>query len=99
MLEPGRATTRPAVFSWGNRCAGSETRPYARAETPLAFAVCVAIKSMIAGERQSYGSRPSCFSLALTAPMLAGSAPDSMMDETNAANSGGDHPCWGDSSV
>ena len=31
--------------------------------------------------------------------MLSGLAPDSMIDETNAANSGGDQPCSGDSSV
>ena len=73
-------------------CTGSGAGPYARTRRPLAFAVCVAIKSMSCGDRQSYGSRPSCFSLARIAPMLAGSVPDSMMDETNAANSGGDHP-------
>src|SRR6185503_5695777 len=34
-----------------------------------------------------------------TAPMFAGSAPDSMMEETNAANSGGAQPSFDDSSV
>src|SRR5437667_12697582 len=67
--------------------------------TPFAFAACVAIKSMSGGERQSYGSSPISLSLALTAPMFAGLAPDSMIDETNAANSGGDQPCCGDNSV
>src|SRR5512133_68665 len=66
---------------------------------PDALATWVEIASISAGDSASYGSRPSSFSLALTAPMLAGSAPDSMMDETKAANSGGDQPSWSDSSV
>ena len=67
--------------------------------TPVAVAGCVAIRSMIGGDRQSYGSSPIAFSRLRTAPMLAGFAPDSMIDDTNAANSGGDQPCSGDSSV
>src|SRR4029077_17363306 len=70
-----------------------------RLSTPDAFAVCVAIASISAGERQSYGSRPSSFSLALTALMSSGLAPDSIIEETNAANPGGAQPSSDDSSV
>ena len=66
---------------------------------PDAFATWLAMKSMRPGDRQSYGSRPSCFSFARTAPMLSGSAPDSMIDETKAATSGGDQPSPGERSA
>jgi len=97
-------TIDPRQVAFRSRPSSIATRPreaasrlafqgrYARATTPFAFAACVAMASMSAGDRQSYGSRPSSFNLALTAPMLAGLAPDSMMEETKAANSGGAQP-------
>ena len=62
---------------------GSE---YQRLTTPVAFAVCVAIASINAGDKQSYGSNFNSLSLALIALMSAGLAPDSMIEDTNAAN-------------
>src|SRR6266545_33481 len=96
---PGRNRRAQAMCALSGPPRAVRQRHYARGCTPLAFAACVAIRSMSGGDRQSYGSRPSSLILALTAPMLAGSAPDSIMDETKAANSGGDQPCSGDSSV
>src|SRR6185437_4848913 len=90
---------RPGMLSDCGRAARSARRLHALNCTPFAFAACVAIRSMIGGDRQSYGSSPISFSRLLTAPMFAGLAPDSMIDETNAANSGGDQPRSGDSSV
>src|SRR5262245_18043113 len=76
--------------------------PAARAQarsTPEAFAACVAIASINAGDRQSYGSSFSSLSRERTAPMFSGLSPDSMMDDTNAANSGADQPDSRESSV
>src|SRR4029079_1951469 len=70
-----------------------------RVRAPEALAVCVAIASIRAGDRQSYGSSLSSLILLRTAPMLAGSAPDSMIDETKAANCAGCQPCSFESSV
>ena len=66
---------------------------------PLALAVWVAIASINGGDKQSYGSSFSSLSRARTAPMFAGFAPDSMIEETNAANSGGAQPASDESSV
>src|ERR1700730_13300478 len=62
------------------------------ASTPFALAVCVAIASISAGLRQLYGSSLSSFRRARTAPIWSGLVPDSMIDDTNAANSGGAQP-------
>src|SRR6516165_8259221 len=67
--------------------------------TPDAFATWVEIASISAGERQSYGSNPNSFSRARTAGISLGGVPDSMIEETNAANSAGDHPRSFESSV
>jgi hypothetical protein len=67
--------------------------------TPDAFATWLEIASISAGERQSYGSNPNPFNRARTAGISLGGVPDSMIEETNAANSGGDHPCSFESSV
>jgi hypothetical protein len=62
------------------------------ARTPLDLAACVAIASINGGERQSYGGNRSSLNLALTLDISDGGAPDSMIDDTNAANSGAAHP-------
>jgi hypothetical protein len=67
--------------------------------TPDAFATWVAIASISAGERQSYGSSLSSFSRERIAGIWSGGVPDSMMEETNAANSGADQPRSFESSV
>ena len=67
--------------------------------TPDAFATWVEIASISTGERQSYGSNPNSFNRARTAGISLGGVPDSMIEETNAANSGGDHPRSVESSV
>src|SRR2546421_6588751 len=69
------------------------------ASVPFCLAVCVAIRSIRAGDRQSYGSSRNSLRRARTSPMRAGGEPDSMIEETNAANSGADHPLSFDSSV
>jgi len=56
--------------------------------TPDAFATWVEIASISAGERQSYASNPNSFSRARTAGISLGGVPDSMIEETNAANQG-----------
>jgi len=54
---------------------------------------------MIGGDRQSYGSRPISRRRPRTWPIFSGLNPDSMIDETNAANPGADQPFCGESSV
>ena len=67
--------------------------------TPAALAVCVAIASINGGDKQSYGASPSATRLALTALIFLGFAPDSIIDDTKAANSGGAQPASFESSV
>src|SRR2546430_7665582 len=69
------------------------------ASVPFCLAVCVAIRSMRAGDRQSYGSSRNSLDRKSTSPMRAGGKPESMIEETNAANSGADQPLSFDSSV
>jgi hypothetical protein len=65
-----------------------------------AFAVCVAIASIRGGDKQSYGSSFNSISRARTTPISSGfAAPDSMIDETNAANSGAAQPLSFDNST
>ena len=85
---------------------GGECNPIARAgearqarSTPAAFAMCVAMASISGGDRQWSGSSLSSLNLSRTAPVSAGFAPDSMMDDTKAANSGGAQPASFDRSV
>src|SRR4029079_94613 len=61
--------------------------------------MCVAIASISGGDRQSYGSSLSSLSRLRTAPMFLGSAADSLIEETNAPNSGGAQPGSDESSV
>ena len=79
---------------------GSSFQPADQAQsTPDAFATWVAIASISAGERQSYGSSRSSFSRERTAGIWSGGVPELMMEETNAANSGADQPRSFESSV
>src|SRR5688572_31474999 len=57
------------------------------------------MKSISGGERQSYGSSPSSFNRPLTAPIWLGFAPDSMIEDTNAAKVGAAQPFSFESSV
>src|ERR1700712_4206875 len=76
------------------RCKSGTTsnNPAYAASFPERFAAFVAKASISGGERQSYGVRPSSVRRPRTAPMLSGDAPDSMIDETNAAKVGAAQP-------
>src|SRR4051794_26831884 len=67
-------------------------------QAAFAFATCVAIASIKAGDRQSYGSSPSSFSRARISPICSGFTPDSMTEETKAAKPGAAEPCSWNSS-
>ena len=69
-----------------------ENVPDQARSTPDAFATWVAMASISAGDRQSYGSSRNSFKRLRTADISLGGVPDSMMAETNAANSGGAQP-------
>src|SRR6185436_2257066 len=67
---------------------------------PFCLATCVAIASMSTGDNASYGGRRSFFSRSRTFFMSFGrAAPASMIDDTNAANSGLFQPLSFDSST
>src|ERR1700730_5017235 len=73
----------------GRACLGGRVAPSAvetdqAGSTPLALAVCVAIASISAGLRQSYGSSFSSLRRARTAPIWSGLVADSMNDDTHA---------------
>jgi hypothetical protein len=63
-----------------------ENVPDQARSTPDAFATWVAMASISAGDRQSYGSSRNSFKRLRTADILLGGVPDSMMEEKNAAN-------------
>ena len=54
--------------------------------------MCVAIASISGGDRQSYGARPSAVSRLRMRAMRSGLTPESITDDTKAANSGGAQP-------
>jgi hypothetical protein len=61
-------------------------------QAALAFDTCVAIASIRAGDRQSNGSRPSSLRRDLIPPIASGLTPDSITEDTNAANPGAAEP-------
>src|ERR1700722_1290873 len=63
-----------------------------QAALALAFATWVAIASISAGDRQSYGSSPSSLRRDLIPLISDGLTPDSITEDTNAANPGAAEP-------
>src|SRR5258706_6798414 len=66
--------------------------PQIQAALAFDFATCVAIASIRAGDRQSYGSSPSSLRRARIPVISEGSTPDSMTEDTKAANVGAAQP-------
>src|ERR1035437_9362036 len=96
---------RTCSLSFRNQCVAPIFQVAAGAATSLPdhaaffdFATWVAIASISAGDRQSYGSSPNSLRRERMPAMSSGLTPDSITDDTNAANPGAAEPASWNSS-